>query len=209
MKHYIFGKTESPVILIQPVDNQELDLIENEVSAIRDLTGKDFCLVAVKTDSWNNDLSPWCAPPVFGKEGFGDGAANTLSYITSICNDPSKKYILGGYSLAGLFSLWASYQSDTFCGIAAASPSVWFPGFTDYISKNTPRCNAVYLSLGDREEKTKNPVMKTVGDCIKNTYDTLTSQKIICTLEWNEGNHFKDADIRSAKGFAWILGTLP
>ena len=26
-----------------------------------------------------------------------------------------------------------------------------------------------------------------------------------CILEWNEGNHFKDPDIRTAKGFAWLL----
>ena len=26
-----------------------------------------------------------------------------------------------------------------------------------------------------------------------------------CTLEMNQGNHFKEPDIRTAKGFAWLL----
>ena len=41
------------------------------------------------------------------------------------------KLYLGGYSLAGFFSLWAAYQTDRFAGVAAVSPSVWFPGWMD------------------------------------------------------------------------------
>ena len=122
-----------------------------------------------------------------------------------MCTDPSKTYYLGGYSLAGLFSLWAAYQTDLFSGIAAASPSVWFLGFSDYIKERKILTHAVYLSLGDREEKTKNPVMRTVGDCIRQTYESVKDQGIKCTLEWNEGNHFRDVDIRCAKAFSWVL----
>jgi hypothetical protein len=42
-----------------------------------------------------------------------------------------------------------------FAGIAAASPSMWFPGFVDYMKNNAIQCTNVYLSLGDREENTK------------------------------------------------------
>ena len=44
----------------------------------------------------------------------------------------SVKIILGGYSLAGLFALWASTQMGLFYGIAATSPSVWFPGWMEF-----------------------------------------------------------------------------
>ena len=33
--------------------------------------------------------------------------------------------VIGGYSLGGLFSLWAAAQTDSFRAVAAASPSVW------------------------------------------------------------------------------------
>ena len=31
------------------------------------------------------------------------------------------------------------------------------------------------------------------------------SKELDSTLEWNEGNHFKEADIRTAKGFSWCI----
>ena len=72
--------------------------------------------------------------------------------------------------------------------------------------KNHPiHCRRVYLSLGDKEEKAKNPVMATVGDKIREAYALLQDQGVPCILQWNEGNHFKDADIRTAKAFSWIL----
>ena len=202
---YDFGNASAGVVLIQPVDDHDLAFIENEVDLIRAEITVDFRLIAVQIDDWNKDLSPWRAPAVFGKEDFGDGAERTLTEITSLCTDKIKTYFIGGYSLAGLFSLWAAYQTDTFKGVAAASPSMWFPGFADYMKEHDVRSDTVYLSLGDKEEKAKNPVMATVGDRIREAYAWLTECGVNCTLEWNEGNHFKDADIRTAKAFSWII----
>ncbi len=82
---------------------------------------------------------------------------------------------------------------------------MWFPGFIDYMKTHEIKCSGVYLSLGDKEEKIKNPVMKKVGDCIKEAHSYLEGRGINCTLEWNQGNHFKDTEIRTAKAFAWAL----
>ena len=205
MQRYDFGNELSSTILVQPVDDHDLELIENEIKLISEMTRTDFRLIALKVDDWNRDLSPWPAPAVFGKEGFGDGAADTLNEILSICTDQNATYYIGGYSLAGLFALWAAFETDAFAGAAAASPSVWFPGFLDYMQSKQIKSKAVYLSLGDREERTKNPVMATVGDCIRKSQEILNDQGIPCALEWNQGNHFKDADLRMAKGFAWLL----
>lgn len=67
------------------------------------------------------------------------------------------------------------------------------------------RAGAVYLSLGDKEEKARNPVMAMVGDRIREAYSLLLGRGVKCVLEWNEGNHFKDADVRIAKAFAWVV----
>ena len=84
------------------------------------MTGVSFWFLAYPVNDWNCALSPWKAPAVFGNEGFGEGAAATLTEILSLCRDNTKRYYIGGYSLAGLFALWAAYQTDVFAGIAAA-----------------------------------------------------------------------------------------
>ena len=200
-----YGDPNAEIVLIQPVDDHDMAVIENEVKTIRELTETEFLLRAVKVNSWNQDLSPWEAPAVFGNEDFGGGAEEMLGEVLGLCADENKVYHLGGYSLAGLFALWAGCQTDRFAGIAAASPSIWFPGFTGYMRENRMRCDAVYLSLGDKEPRTRNPVMSTVGDCIQEGSRILQQQGVRTTLEWNPGNHFRDPDLRTAKAFAWVM----
>ncbi len=205
MKTYEFGTTDSDIVLIHPADDHDLEGIENEYMTINNSCDRNFCLIAVRIDDWNNDLSPWEAPAVFGKESFGNGASETLDELLELCSDKSRTYYIGGYSLAGLFALWAAYQTDVFKGVAAASPSMWFTGFAEYMKKNAIKTDTVYLSLGDREEKAHNPIMATVGDRIREAHVLLKEQGVNCILEWNKGNHFKDPDLRTAKAFAWVL----
>lgn len=202
---YTYGNPEANTVLIQMVDDHDLAGIENEVEAIRNQTDTDFYLIAIKVQNWNDDLSPWEAPPIFGKKRFAGKAENTLASIRTLCEDRNRTYYIGGYSLAALFALWAAYRMDIFKGVAAASPSVWFPRFVDYMKENSIKADSVYLSLGDKEEKTKNSVMSTVGNRIREAADILRKQNVKTILEWNQGNHFKDADIRTAKAFAWVL----
>ena len=207
MEIFEYGNRDSHTVLIHPVDNHDMSYIENETETIKSLSlsDTDFKLIAVKVNNWNNDLSPWKAPAVFGNEDFGGNASEMLAEILKLTEDKSKTYYIGGYSLAGLFSLWASYQTNRFSGVAAVSPSIWFPDFIGYMMSREIQVPKVYLSLGDREEKTKNPIMSTVGKCIRETYEHLNESGIITTLEWNPGNHFKEPDIRTAKGFAWVI----
>ena len=174
-------------------------------------------MVTFQISDWNNDLSPWNAPAVFGKDGFGDGAKNTLSFIEDVLIDCiCEKYqikndipiILGGYSLAGLFSLWSSYQSSSFNAIVGASPSVWFNGWEEFIDKSSPLSNVIYLSLGDKEEKTKNQTMARVGKSIQKQEEVLNNRGIKTILEWNNGGHFQDSDIRLSRGFVWCINNL-
>ena len=205
MEVFEYGNLTTKTVLLQPVDEYDLKAIENETALIRKNTAEDFRLVAFKVDDWNKALTPWNVPAVFGKADFGEGAADTLGEIMKFCEDRTRTYYIGGYSLAGMFALWAGYQIDLFQGIAAASPSILFPGFIDYMKEHKLNSRHVYLSLGDREEKARNPVMATVGDRIREAYSLITEQNIDCILEWNEGNHFKDADLRTVKAFSWVM----
>ena len=202
MQIFEFGHPDASVVLIEPIHVPEG--MAEEAERIRALSGMDFRLLAVKVD-WFRDLSPWPAPPVSGKIPFGDGAEKTLERILPLTGEPGKRYVLGGYSMGGLFALWAATRTDAFSAVAAASPSVWFPGFAEYLAGRGIRAGRVYLSLGDREEKTRNPVMATVGDRIREIHAELLSRGIPCCLEWNAGNHFADPEERMAKGFAWAM----
>ena len=130
-------------------------------------------LVNVGVDLWEENFSPWCAPRVFAKgPNFGDGAQKTLDTLinqvipwaeSELTESPAYR-VLVGYSLAGLFSLWAGVsqpgvsqqvargcQHDAaepqlsapaapepaaiFQRIGAVSGSFWFPGLLDYVDQ--------------------------------------------------------------------------
>jgi hypothetical protein len=205
----IYGEAHAEYLLLQMTGEHELQSMESEIAAIAQ-SAHHFLFAAVPVESWNDALSPWEAPAVWGKQGFGGKAAETLRFLTEQVIPTLKqqyplpenvKIILGGYSLAGLFALWASTQTDLFYGIAAASPSVWFPEWMKFEQRHPMQAQRVYLSLGDKEEHTKNAVMAVVGDNIRALHRELAGCGKDCTLEWNIGGHFKDTDLRTAKAF--------
>ena len=202
-----FGPEDARIILVQPVDDHDREGLEEEIRLIRTLSGrKDFRLIAFPVNDWDEDLSPWSAPPVFGEEPFGDGAARTLQQIEAVLPENADAIYIGGYSMAGFFALWAVYQTNCFAGAAAVSPSVWFPGWMEYAEEHPCLAGSVFLSLGKKEEKTRNRTMAQVGNCIRRQQELLAGKSI---LEWNEGNHFVDPARRTAKGFAWLMKQAP
>lgn len=87
-------------------------------------------LVNVGVDLWEENFSPWCAPRVFAKgPNFGDGAQKTLDALINQVipwtelelSEPPAYRVLVGYSLAGLFSLWAGLSPQL---SDAAAPQV-------------------------------------------------------------------------------------
>ncbi len=204
-------------LLIQPVGGEEPGAAEREAEALAAMTKAPFLLAAFRVGDWNRALSPWEAPAVFGTEAFGGGAEATARFLLEeLIPFLLQRYdmaeetpvILGGYSLAALFSLWCACRTDRFAAVAAASPSVWFDGWIEYAGAHRPKTECVYLSLGDREEKAKNRILATVGSCIRAQAALLETAGIDCVLEWNEGNHFRDPDKRCAKSFAWCINAL-
>ena len=118
MKVYEYGDPAASTVLVQMADDHDLAVLENEAALIKELSGKDLRLIAVKVNDWNHDLSPWKAPAVFGNESFGDGAERTLSEVLKLlsgidrsplpgdgrmdASGTERTYYIGGYSLAGL-----------------------------------------------------------------------------------------------------------
>ena len=207
---WLYAGSAPEILFLQPVDTHDTGALDRQIAAMETCT-LPFALAAFEVQDWNRDLSPWEAPPVFGKVPFGGGAEETLRFVTErllpelrdrLTLQEGMRLCIGGYSLAGLFALWAATRTGIFSGVAAASPSVWFPGWMDYAKQNPLRASTVYLSLGDREERTKNPVMAAVGERIRELYALLQPDHV-AALEWNEGNHFREPDLRTAKAFCW------
>ena len=196
-------------------------------------------LVNVGVDLWEKNFSPWCAPRVFAKgPNFGDGAQKTLDTLinhvvpwaeSELTNPPAYR-VLVGYSLAGLFSLWAGVTqaaaattpqlstltaphaaapAATFQRIGAVSGSFWFPGLLDYVdqqlSGGVGGLTHVYLSLGDREARTPNPQIMHVRENAELLASKLESAGITSTFELNRGNHFQNVEGRIQKALDWLF----
>lgn len=171
-----------------------------------------FRLIAVSVPDWDDCLSPWPAPPVFGKDAFGGHAGQTLDTLLNelipACEigTPIPRRMIGGYSLAGLFSLWAFYETDLFSGAAACSASLWYPGWEEYAHSRQPEAGKhLYLSLGKREPQTRNATLARVGDAMLAQERIAREQGLTVTLQWHEGGHFQEPDKRTALGFAELL----
>ena len=118
--------------------------------------------------------------------------------------------VLGGYSLAGLFARWAVCKEECFDAVASASPSLWIVAWKGFSDAHEVYARYVYLSLGDREEITKNKAIAQVGTNVRWEYDHL--QRTIgpdhCTLVWEKGGHFVTPHLRLARAFAWCVNSL-
>ena len=196
-------------------------------------------LVSVGVDLWEENFSPWCAPRVFAKgPNFGDGAQKTLDtlikqvvpWAESELTEPPAYRVLVGYSLAGLFSLWAGVSQQVTCGcqpgtatgapaapqsvatfqrIGAVSGSFWFPGLLDYVDQQlgggAVGLTHAYLSLGDREARTPNPQIMHVRENAELLANKLENAGITSTFELNRGNHFQNVEGRMQKALDWLV----
>lgn len=196
-------------VLIQPTARHEAPGIEAELNAIAEATGKSYVMALVHVDDWDVDLMPWADRKISRDERAGKYAERTLKFIIDnvLPQYPGLPVIIGGYSLAGLFALWASMLSDRFAAVAAASPSLWIEGWIPYAGMHPVNAGNVYLSLGDREEIAKNKAIARVGDCVRAQHGLLKAGigPEHCTLVMEEGNHFTDNAGRLARAFAWCI----
>ena len=148
---------------------------------------------------------------MFPKEkDFEGGAEQTLHALLNEVLPRLKKngslredagFIIGGYSLAGLFALWACRECTAFSAAASASPSVWFPGWDDYADAAPFLAKAAALSLGNREHRTRNAALARSAECIVREKERIIRQKAACSLVWNKGGHFSEPDRRTTDVF--------
>ena len=176
-----------------------------------------FTLVAISDLDWNHDMAPWDSPPTFkNADSCTGGADDYLRLLTEEIIPAAEKELGGvprwrgiaGYSLAGLFALYAIYQTDLFSRVGSVSSSLWFPGMKEYIFSHEPKRwpDCIYFSLGDKESKTRNPILRTVQENTEEICAYYQRRGIDTVFQLNPGNHFVQSVERTAAGIAWMLG---
>ncbi len=208
---YPCGNSDRPVIYL----NTFSDDGERVYRMLEDSVRADFTLVSVGGLNWNHDMSPWEIPPVSKGDtpctGGADGYLNVL--LGDIIPQAEKKLRgvswrgLAGYSLGGLFAIYALYKTDVFSRAGSMSGSLWFPDFREFVFSHemmrTPE--RLYFSLGDTEYKTSNPYLKTVQKNTEEIEAFYRKKGIDTVFCLNPGNHFKNAAARTAMGIVRLL----
>ena len=183
--------------------NAELNIIQMVDIYIYGEKGKAAPLIVMNTFQGNGSdvYSALCT--MTEKELTG----SIISAIKAELGAEPEYTAIAGYSLGGLFAIYSLYRTDVFSRAVSASGSMWYPSFLEYAEKNNfgKMPSRVYFPLGDREARTRNALLSTVEDKTGKVYDQYKNKGIETTFEMNPGNHFKDADLRLAKGIAWIL----
>ena len=64
---------------------------------------------------------------------------------------------------------------------------------------------AIFFSLGDRECRTQNSLLRCVQQNTESIERYYHEQGIDTTFQLNPGNHFKDVVQRTAAGLQWLL----
>ena len=192
---------------------------EEEEAVVKLLQGQEyfsFPLLCINNLEWQKDMCPWDSPALINTEkDFIGGADEYLSLLekkiipkaVEILGEEPTYYALAGYSLAGLFALYAGYRSALFSRIASVSGSLWYPDFVSFAKekKMLSKAERLYLSLGTEEAKTKHAVLSTIERKTRELVEHYQSSGYCVNFKLNPGNHFCEVEQRIEKGIRWIM----
>lgn len=173
-------------------------------------------ILSVPPADWDRELTPWPAPALGKKRPPFAGAGRAyLQRLLALAEEasamlPEPPQALGilGYSLGGLFSLWAACETGAFACAGSASGSLWYDGWCRYLAGHPCRARRVRLSLGEREPRARDPRMAAVGDCTEQTRLLLSSQGVDAALRWEQGGHFTEPHARLLRLLEELLPPL-
>lgn len=205
----VYGKAEAESIIYIP----QPEPVTEEVYFLTD----EFPVLLASIDGmdWNGDLSPWPAPKVFrGEEDFSGGADRFADFPeqevflkeSTFSGRPLHR-MMAGISMSGLFALYMGTKKDSLEAIASISGSLWFDGFVDYL-KAYPLSSGIkkiYLSLGDKEKRVRNPRMAKVEEDTLAVRDIIAKEGKEVLYQANRGNHFVHGAERLEEAVRYLM----
>lgn len=156
-------------------------------------------LVMIYPYDWNYCMTPWkYHDKNMGKTGGGEEFLSW--FISEIYDEKYQRQYIGGYSLGGLFALFAACEKELFDGVMSVSGSLWYPGALEYFNEKSigKRIGKIYMSLGDKESLTKKAEREKVGFNTEKLAEVFGKTKEVF-FEYNRGGHFTDINGRIAK----------
>lgn len=192
---------------------QELPDTERLMSAL------DCAVVYVVISDWDNTLTPWPAKGLYrnGEDFKGEAPEFLQKLLDELIPaieqkeglTPSHRAI-AGYSLAGLFAMYAFVNCDTFECAASMSGSFWYEGWADYITslKLDKRGCGAFVTLGDKERKAKNKLMRTVQENTDITICALESWGVKVEHHLVPGGHFDNIYQRVGDGISALASMM-
>ena len=205
-------KADRPLIVFHSFSDEG----EAVYQELRKQNAPECSFLSISIHDWQREMSPWPAAAL-SKDGesFSGGAdvylesllSAILPWATERIHGKASFIGIAGYSLAGLFALYALYKTDVFSRVAGMSGSLWFPGFKEFCKENTMKSlpEKLYLSIGDQESKTRHPILKTMQENTEELLEYFRSLGIPCKYELNPGKHFQDVNLRCAEGILELL----
>lgn len=192
-----------PVVYL--VDSVEHPLPIHAVDAMHNMA-----IVRVPVRDWNDALTPWPAAGIYrGEPDFGGEAAATLAELMDAAVPAAEEKwglipkwrAVCGYSLGGLFSLYA-FVGGSFDACACLSGSLWYEGWVDYMHEASADLSGAfaYLSVGAKEKRAARPILKGVQ---KNTEECVrVLEQLGCSVRYAvvPGSHFENVEQRLAAG---------
>ena len=175
--------------------------------------------VLLNSNNRTDDYTPW---PLQASENmpmdFGGKAEEHLSFITThvipFCESEygfassAEKRVIGGYSLGGLFSLYAAVNTDLFRTVLSCSSSLWYPGFLDYLKEHPFKAThpKLYMSVGDQEGTTATNLTadQTLNTLALKDWVELRFQASDFQFKLEEGNHGTNISRRAERAVEWV-----
>lgn len=168
-------------------------------------------VVSVPVDNWGSKLTPWPAEALYRGEADYEGKAQEtlrwlLEEVIPSCGREAglapKTRAIAGYSLAGLFSLYAFLREPSFAAVACLSGSLWYEGWVGHMESLSPIATGRYafLSLGSKERRASRPQLKRVQDNTERCVELLRAWGIETDYVLNPGGHLTAITARTQAG---------
>lgn len=200
------AETPALVLLFSGFDRE---LFEN-ICGLLEKEGLSLVLAEFGGIDWDRDYSPWEADGFKGRH-FSGGAKRLADFLPGFTAELERRFgefssvYYCGYSLGGLFALYAESISDDgrLRGAASCSGSMWFPGWTEFLAAH-PLHGRIFLSLGGKEKNSPDPLMASVEEKTAEV-KRIAGRTAEVSFLHEPGGHFSRIPERLCRGISALL----
>lgn len=174
-------------------------------------SGLASTVISVPVANWGSALTPWPTEALYrGEEAYAGKAPETLEWLLGevmpSCEQQAglapRARAIAGYSLAGLFSLYAFLHEPSLTAVGCLSGSLWYEGWVEHMEAlEVPAMGRyAYLSLGSKERRASRPQLKRVQDNTERCVELLRAWGIETDYVLNPGGHLTAITARTQTG---------